>query len=120
VPIGTPAGDITMKGYKAPSFQDRAAASSQAKEQALAKLKAAPQPDAAELALRAERRIAREAREEAKAAQARQAREEKQRLADEKRAAAKAVKDKAEAPKRTEAEAKAARDARYAARKNRK
>jgi hypothetical protein len=44
----------------------------------------------------------------------------RQRLADEKRAAAKADKIKAEQPKRTEAELKAARDARYAARKSRK
>ena len=81
-----------MKGYKAPSFQDRAAASIQAKEKALAKLKAAPQPDAAELAARAARRVEREALAEAKA----------------------------NPPKRTEAEQKAARDARYAALKNRK
>jgi hypothetical protein len=113
-----------MKGYKAPSFQDRSAASSQAKERALAKMKAAPQPDAAELAARAEKRIEREAAAAAKAAKARQAREEKQRLADEKRAQARAEKEKAEAkaevPKKTEAELKAARDARYAARKSRK
>ncbi|MCZ8370449.1 MAG: DUF6481 family protein [Porphyrobacter sp.] len=109
-----------MKGYKAPSFQDRAAASLQAKEKALAKLKAAPQPDAAELAERGVRRAEREAAASAKAALARQARDDKQRLAEEKRAAAKADKMKAEQPKRTEAELKAARDARYAARKSRK
>ncbi len=113
-----------MKGYKAPSFQDRAAASSQAKEKALAKLKAAPQPDAAELAQRAQRRAEREALAEAKAAKARQAREDKQRLAEEKRAAAKQLEEEATAkanpPKRDEAELKAARDARYAARKSRK
>lgn len=109
-----------MKGYKAPSFQDRAAASAQAKEKALAKMKAAPQPDEAELAQRAARGIEREAAAAAKAAKAREAREEKQRLADGKRAEALAAKIKAEQPKRTEAELKAARDARYAARKNRK
>jgi hypothetical protein len=109
-----------MKGYKAPSFQDRAAASSQAKERALAKMKAAPQPDADELAQRAARRIEREALTEAKAAKARQARDDKRRLEDEKREEAKAEKLKAERPKRTEAELKAARDARYAARKSRK
>jgi len=107
-----------MNGYKAPSFQDRAAASLQAKEKALAKLKAAPQPDAAQLELRAERRVEREKLAAAKSA--RQQRDDKQRLAEEKRAEAKAAKAKAELPKRTEAEMKAARDARYAARKSRK
>lgn len=109
-----------MNGYKAPSFQERAATSSQAKDKALAMMKAAPQPDAAELAQRAARRLEREALAAAKAAKARQAREEKQRFADEKRAAAKAEVIKAEQPKRSEAELKAARDARYAARKSRK
>ena len=57
---------------------------------------------------------------EAKRAKAQQAREEKQRLADEKRAAAKLASEKAAPPQLTEAEKKAARDARYAARKSRK
>ncbi len=121
-----------MKGYKAPSFQDRAAASATAKEKALAKMKAAPQLTEAELAERAARRVEREAAAEAKAAAARAAREEKQRLADEKqrlaeeeREAAKAEQarlDEANAPPppKTEEELKAARDARYAARKKRK
>jgi hypothetical protein len=109
-----------MNGYKAPSFQDRATASMQAKQKALAKLKAMPQPDAAELALRTERRVERETLAAAKAAKARQLREDKQRLADEQRAEAKAAKTRAAMPKRTEAELKAARDARYAARKSRK
>lgn len=109
-----------MKGYKAPSFQDRAAASSQAKDKALAKMNAAPKPDAAELAERAARRVEREAITEAKALKAREAREEKQRQAEEKKAEAKREEEKANPPKRTEAEQKAARDARYAARKNRK
>lgn len=114
-----------MKGYKAPSFQDRAAASATAKEKALAKLKAAPQLTEAERAERAARRAEREAREAEKAAAARAARAEKQRLADEKREAAKAAAEaaaaaKAPPPKKSEAELKAARDARYAARKSRK
>lgn len=109
-----------MKGYKPPSFQDRAAASSSAKEIALAKLKAAPKPDAAALAEAAERRAAREAALEAKSLRAREAREEKQRLAEEKKAEAQRAHEKANPPKATEAELKAARDARYAARKNRK
>ncbi|WP_379921774.1 DUF6481 family protein [Erythrobacter sp. R86502] len=114
-----------MKGFKEPSFQDRAAASSKAKDKALAKLKAVPQPDAEQLAQMAQRRAEREAQAEAKAAKARQAREEKQRLAEEKKAEAKREEAaRAEAlappPKKTEAELKAARDARYAARKSRK
>lgn len=109
-----------MNGYKAPSFQDRAAASLQARQQALAAMIAAPQPDAAELADRRARRAARDALAEVRAAKARQARDDKQRLAEEKRAEARAEKIKAEQPKRTEEELKAARDARYAARKNRK
>ena len=109
-----------MNGYNAPSFQDRATASMQAKQKALAAMKAAPRPDAAELAARAERRSERDARAQAKVAQARQMRDDMRRLADEKRAAARAEQLKAQQPKRTEAELKAARDARYAARKNRK
>jgi len=109
-----------MNGYNAPSFQDRASASQQAKQKALAAMKAAPQLDAAELAMRAERRVLREERVAAKSAQARQARDDKQRLIDEKRAAARAKIIQAAQPKRTEAELKAARDARYAARKSRK
>lgn len=112
-----------MNGYNAPSFQDRAAASQQAKHRALAAMKAVPRPDAAVLAERAERSAKREALAEEKAAKARQARADKQRLAEEKRAADKAAqadKIKVEQPAKTEAELKAARDARYAARKNRK
>ncbi len=114
-----------MKGYKAPSFQDRAAASASAKEKALAKMKAAPQLSEAELAERAARRIEREAAAEAKAAAAKAAREEKQRLAEEEREAAKAEAARIEEanappPPKTEEELKAARDARYAARKKRK
>jgi hypothetical protein len=109
-----------MKGYKAPSFQDRAAASSRAKETALAQMKAAPQPDAAELAARAARGLEREALAAAKAAKAQEARQEKQRLAEEKKAEAKRQSEMPAPAQRTEAEQKLARDARYAARKARK
>lgn len=109
-----------MNGYNAPSFQDRATASLQAKQRALAAMKAAPKPDAAVLAERLERQARRNALAEVKAAKARQARAEKQLLADEKRALTRVAKTKLEQPKKTEAELKAARDARYAARKNRK
>ncbi|TRD11925.1 hypothetical protein FGU71_08705 [Erythrobacter insulae] len=109
-----------MKGFKEPSHQDRIAAASKAKNKVLAKLKAVPKPDEAELAAMAARREQREAKAEAKRAAAREARLEKQRLAQEKRAAAKQERAKTDAPKRSEAELKAARDARYAARKARK
>jgi len=109
-----------MNGYNAPSFQDRAAASLQAKQKALATMKAAPQLDTEALAERAARFAKRDELVQAKAAKARQARDDKRRLADEKHAAVKAERVKAEQPKKTEAELKAARDARYAARKNRK
>ena len=81
-----------MASYKEPSFKDRAALSAQAKQAALEKLKAKPPIDPAVAA---------------------------------ERAAARAVKEAAEAQKSvraelSEAEKKAARDARYAARKKRK
>jgi len=53
-----------MKGYKNPSFEDRAASAAAAKEAALAQLRARAAPDPAALA---ERRAAAEARETAKA-----------------------------------------------------
>lgn len=109
-----------MNGYTAPSFQDRAAASGAAKRKLLEAMKAAPRPDAATLAERAERSAKREAAAQAKAAAAREAREEQKRLDEEKRAAAKAEKERPAPVQKTEAELKAARDARYAARKNRK
>lgn len=109
-----------MRGFKEPSFQDRAAASARAKDRALEKMKVAPQLDAAALAVRLERRAKREALAAEKSEKARQLREEKQRLLEEKRAESLRKSEKADAPKKTEAELKAARDARYAARKSRK
>jgi len=112
-----------MAGYKSPDFNERAAAAREAKQKALDQLREKPAIDPAVLA---ERQAAREARDAA-AAERRAARQraleeakaaklaEKQRIADEKAAA-----EAAKAPKRTEAELKAARDARYAARKARK
>ena len=77
---------------------------------------AVPQPDEAELAERAARRVEREALAEAKAAKAREARSGKAAgLADEKKKGrGQSVKSKERPipPKRTEAEQKAARDAR--------
>jgi len=109
-----------MRGYKEPGFQERTAAALRAKNKALEKLRAKPPVDEEELArlnaarlekeaAQAEKRKAAQlAKQEAKAAKLAKAKEE---------AAAKLAKKK---PELTEAERKAARDARYAARKNRK
>lgn len=109
-----------MKGYKQPGFEDRVAAAKRAKTEALEKLRSKPPVDEAELAARVERERAREiaaaekrvaaqkAKEEAAAAKAEQAR-----LAAE---AAEAAKPKVLTPE----EQKAARDAKYAARKARR
>lgn len=99
--------------FKNPSFQDRAGQAAQAKEKALEQLRLRPLPDEKMVA---ERKAAEIRRQTAKAQQA-----------ETKRAAAEAAsKSKAEAAAEsatavpTEAERKAARDARYAARKNRR
>jgi hypothetical protein len=105
-----------MKGYKEPGFEVRAASSARAKNIALDKLKAAPKPDEAELAARA----AREQQREAKAAAKREAKANAQRFEQEQTVEEEKERARAEPPSRTEAERKAARDARYAARKNRK
>ena len=102
-----------MAGYKEPGFQDRVAAAAKAREAALARLKAKPPIDPAVLAERAAK--ARE-REEAKAAKGPQKAADKAealRLEEETKATAIASHP-------TEADRKAARDARYAARKARK
>ena len=100
-----------MSGFKNPSYQDRIASAAQAKQKALDQLKARPAADPAELAARQAARAARDAE------------------AAEKRAASKAAKAEAKAQAEaakavpagpTEEERKQARDARYAARKNRK
>lgn len=105
-----------MKGYKEPGFQDRAAASARAKTSALKKLKAAPKLDPAEVAAR----IARQQERDAKAAAKRAEKEEARLREREAQAEAKRERDKPAAPPKSEAELKAARDARYAARKKRK
>ena len=102
-----------MASYKDPSFQDRTALAQQAREKALKLLAKKAPVDEAEVA---RRKAAREAKETAEA---------------EKRAAKKAAIELAKAEKKaaamvpevakpTEEELKAARDAKYAARKNRK
>ena len=90
------------------SFQDRIGNSAKAREEALKKLRAKPPLDPKVVAERVERQARREAREAEKAAARKAARDEE--------AAAKAN----VAPPASEDERKAARDARYAARKARK
>ena len=89
------------------SFQDRINNAAQAREKALARLKAKPPLDEKVVAERKERQAQREAKAAEKAAAKKASREE---------AAAKA----AAPPPPTEEERKAARDAKYAARKARK
>lgn len=106
--------------YKDPGFNDRIASAAKAKQAALDKLKAKPPIDEAAVAARlaaraakeaadAEKRIAKIAEREREAAE----KAERKRLAAEEEAAK--IK-----PELTEAEKKAIRDARYAARKQRK
>jgi hypothetical protein len=104
-----------MPSFKQPTFQERAALAAKAKQAALEKLRAKPPLDEAVVA---ERRAARAAKEEAQA----KAREEKLAARALEKEAKKSAAAEAEAPAKaapTEAEKKAARDARYAARKNR-
>ena len=106
-----------MVSYKAPDFSERIALAKQARDKALEKLRDRPAVDPAQAAERQAARLAKEAA----ARERRQARlaEQKQRQAD-KRAAAAANATPAAKPKPSEDEARAARDAKYAARKARK
>jgi hypothetical protein len=110
-----------MAGYKEPGFQDRVKAAAEARAKALDRLKAKPAADPAVLAERAARAAEREAAKAEKREAAKAEREAK--LAAQAAKAeqeAEAAKAAAPAPELTEAERKAARDARYAARKARK
>lgn len=111
-----------MKSYKDPSYQDRAGRAAEAKQRALDNLRSKAPVDEKIVAERRAARLKREAAEAEKRA-ARKSAEAAAKAA--KAAAAEAARDAA--PKaaaapapRTEAEMKLARDARYAARKNRK
>lgn len=109
-----------MQGYKEPGFQERVAAANRAKDKALEKLRNKPPVDEAELARKIARRQEKEAAAAKKREEARQAREAS-RLARLERAREAAEAQAAAKPRvLTEAERKAARDARYAARKKRK
>ena len=109
-----------MRGYKEPGFQDRVAAASSARDKALAKLRNKPPVDEAEQARRAAALEAKEAAARAKREAAKLAKEEALAAKKEKAEAAAAAALAAMPKVRTEAELKAARDARYAARKARK
>jgi hypothetical protein len=104
-----------MTTYKVPSFQDRMANAAKAKEKALEQLRSRPPVDPQVLA---ERKAASLKREAAKAEKIAASKAAKQAAAD--AAAAEASARAAAPPPPTEAERKAERDARYAARKNRK
>jgi hypothetical protein len=115
----------SMSGFKEPSFADRQKAAREAKQNILNKFRSKPGPDdpkvlqreAERVAQAAERAKTREVREAAKA-------EQKAREAETARQAALALeREKEEAVAREaalEAERKAARDARYAARKKKR
>jgi hypothetical protein len=102
-----------MKAYHEPSFQDRVGRAAEAKKKALDQLRSKPAIDEHDLAERRAAHVAKQAAEE-------------QRRADKKAAEQSAKAGKAAAKQAnavappTEAEQKAARDARYAARKARK
>ncbi|WP_130752459.1 DUF6481 family protein [Sphingobium xenophagum] len=109
-----------MLKYKEPDFQERRALATQARDKALAKLRAKPPVDPELAAQRAAAAQAKAAAELEKRQQAKLAREEEraakaERARLEAEAAAAAIK-----PALTDEERKAARDARYQARKSRK
>lgn len=127
-----------MAAYKTPDFNERATAARTAKEKALEQLRAKPAPDPALAAERQAARAAREARaaearaakqaaiEEAKIAKAAAAAAAEAEAAEAAAAAALSAKPEGRSGKKsatvelTDAEKKAARDARYAARRARK
>jgi hypothetical protein len=119
-----------MRGFKEPGFNDRVNAAKRAKEAALEKLRNKPPVDEAEVARKIARQQEKEAAAIAKREEARLAKEAeeaaRERAAREAEAAKEEAAREAEAarlaklPKiMTEAERKAYRDARYAARKAR-
>lgn len=107
-----------MAGFKTPDFNERAAASRAARQSAVEQLRNKPAPDPEAVAARQAAHAAREERRAAKKTAADEAKAKRAEAASAKAAQAEAV-AKSQAPERTEAELKAARDARYAARKAR-
>ncbi|MBB6124577.1 DUF6481 family protein [Sphingobium subterraneum] len=110
-----------MHGYKEPSFQERTAAAARARNSALEKLQARPPLSQDEIDRRVAAQAAKDAAAQAKRAAAVLAREAAaEAKAERGREAARLVEPAATDPVLTESERKAARDARYAARKHRK
>lgn len=105
-----------MRSFKDPSFQDRIGSAAEAKKKALDNLRSKPPVDEKRIA---ERQAARLKRESA-AAEKRAARKSADQTARDSKAAEQAATAAAASALPTEAERKAARDARYAARKSRK
>ena len=105
-----------MKSYKEPSFQDRVGRAAEAKQRALDNLRSKPPLDERIVAERQAARLKRETQEAEKRASKKAA----EQAAREAKAADAAAKLAAIPAPLTEAEKKLARDARYAARKNRK
>ncbi len=106
-----------MASYKDPSFEERTALARQAREKALAKLAAKAPLDPA---IVAERQAAQAAREKAQAEKSAAKKAAMLQAKADKQAAAEAAAEAAKAPVVSEEELKAARDAKYAARKKRK
>lgn len=105
-----------MRSFKDPSFQDRIGSAAEAKKKALDNLRSKPPRDEKRIA---ERQAASLKRDSAAAAK-RTARESADQAATDAKAAEQAAQEAAASALPTEAERKAARDARYAARKSRK
>jgi hypothetical protein len=104
-----------MTSFRDPSFQERVGRAADAKKKALEQLRSRPPVDPA---VAAERKAASDRREAAKADKSAARKEARQAAID--ATAAKAAAAAAAPAPPTEAERKAGRDARYAARKNRK
>ena len=105
-----------MKSYKDPSFQDRVGRAAEAKKRALDQLRSKPPLDEKIVAERQAARMKREAAE----LERRAAKKASEQAARETKAAEAAAKAAAVPQPPSEAQRKIERDARYAARKNRK
>jgi hypothetical protein len=110
-----------MAGYRDLDFNERRAAAQKARETALAQLKARPPVDEAELARRRAEREAREAAQAAKRRAAKEASLQATEAARKEQARAEEAADRASrSAQPTDEERKAARDAKYAARKKKR
>ena len=105
-----------MSSFKSPSFQDRIGSASEAKRKALEQLRSRPAVDEKALAERRAKSLERQTRDADNAS----AKKAALQAARDAKAAEAAANVAAAAAQPTEADRKAARDARYAARKARK